>query len=252
MLGKRSKICVKIVIGIFLIFESQSGLYAIQAQNNKENYLQESSAHKKKRLNLDIAQNGVNKIAVEGDRIVKVIGNDKEYNIDGDSSSGIIFLTSNLRAGDMSPITIITEKGFSQDINLRITKTKEPVTIVIKKPILKEKAKAAKKEDLKFQVIEGIKEISSGNIRNYSFRKIDINTLTSAREPESYSGYHGLSELSVRVDRISEYSNRYIKIFKYEYEEKYTSLDLKEITKLFPKSIAVSERGNAIIVVYKQ
>ena len=237
MKNRNRNIFLKITVVVLCIFQLQS---AYAGQPNK-------------RLSLNISQEGVNKIAVERDRIAKVIGNEEEYHIEGDSSSGVIFLSSKLMAGDMSPITIITEKGFTRDINLKIVKAKEPVSILIKKPIIRKKAKRViKKENIKLVAIEAIKEVSRGDTRNYSFRRINIKTLTRARETRGHRGYTALVSAGFEISKISEYSNRYISILRYEYELKPFSMDLKEITKLFPKSLAVSERGNAILVARKQ
>ena len=216
-----------------------------------------------KRLNIVISQEGVNRIAVERDRIAKVIGNAEEYSIEGDNTSGVIFISSRLIAGEVSPITIITEKGFTQDINLKVQKGKEAKSILIKKPVFKGSNPADKNNknkrnvvkgvaDVKQNAIEAIKDVSSGNTRDYSFRRIGIKSLSRSRESVAYSGYQGLIEKGIKVTKITEYTSRYLKIHKYEYKKKPAEIGLKEITKIFPRSLAVSERGNAIYVVYNQ
>lgn len=210
-----------------------------------------------KRLKANISEGGVSRIAVEGDRIWKVVGNGEEYSIEGDGKKGIIFITSKVMGGEVIPITIITEKGFMQDIRLRVQKGREPGSIVIKKPVSKGSNGGAKKGDvevvdIKQEVIGAIREASGGNTRDYSFRRIDIKSLSKSRKDLGYRGYNGLVEKGIKVRRITEYTNRYLKIYKYEYEEKPTALMLNEITKIFKGSLGVSERGNGIYVVYRE
>lgn len=209
-----------------------------------------------KRLNIIISEEGVNRIGIEGDRIAKVVGNGEEYSIEGESGSGVIFITSKLRGGEVSPITIITEKGYVQDVNLKVRRGKEAKSILIKKPVdrgSKEKKESQeRKEGIKRKAIEGIREISRGDTRNYSFRRIGIETVSKSREGFIYKGYQGLINSGVKVTRITEYTSRYLKIYKYEYEEKGGDLVLGKIAEIFGDSLGVSERGNGIYVIYIQ
>ena len=160
------------------------------------------------------------------------------------------------------PITIVTEKGFVQDISLKVERGREARSVVIKKPVLKgnnatEQKRSAGIVDIKQEAIKGIREVSGGDRRNYSFRKIDIKSLSRSREGLAYRGYKGLAERGIKVTKITEYTNRYLKIYKYEYEEKPTKLALDKITKIvtsyvFSGSLGVSERGDGIYVGYSQ
>lgn len=214
------------------------------------------------RINIEISDMGVNRIEVKKDRIAKVIGSAQEYNIEGDRKTGVIYLSVKAIAGEVLAITIITEKGYTQDVNLRVTKAKEPKTIVIEKPHVKEaKAEVKEKQDIKEQVIEVIKDISSGNDRNYTRREIAIKEIANYEKEKKYQedlsknavymGYIALKEKQVKVTKVTEYSNREFKVIKYEYGSKASELGINEISKLFKNGLSISERGNVIIVVYK-
>ena len=50
---------------------------------------------------------------------------------------------------------------------------------------------------------------------------------------------------------MTEYSNRFLRLIKYEYESKPSSTEIKQISELFKEALSISERGNVIIVVYQ-
>lgn len=215
-----------------------------------------------KRLNVDIADSGVNRIEVKKDRIAKVIGNTEEYSIEGDNKTGVIFLSVRGIAGQVLPITIITEKGYTQDINLKVKKANEPKSIIIEKQPPKEKNQVSvNKKDLKEQVIEAIKQISNGVDRNYTKREIQIKEIINYEKQQKmqdnleensvYKGYATLRSQQVEVSRVIEYNNRTMKIIKYEYERKPSNMDIKKISQVFKGALSVSERGNVIMVVYQ-
>ena len=60
-----------------------------------------------------------------------------------------------------------------------------------------------------------------------------------------------LQSKEIMVSKVTEYSNRFLRVIKYEYESKPSAFGLKEISKLFKDALSVSERGNVIMVVYK-
>jgi len=234
-----------------------------------------------KRLNVEISDSGVNRIEIKKDRITKVVGNEGEYSIEGDNKTGVIFLSSKGIAGQIFPITIITEKGYTQDINLKVKKISSPKSIIITKPVTKERQETLQNsKDLKSQVIEAIKDVTSGEDRNYTKRIITLkeikdyvrinsieplgvlhtkgSTPVNNARPTIYSGYLGLEHRGVKITRVTEYTNREMKIYKYEYESKPSDVTLTQISKIFKdalatteEAISTSERGNTIIVVYK-
>lgn len=249
------KIFWKLIILLMMICEVLLFIHLVQASSRKY------EGNSNKRINIVISEEGVNRIGVTKDRIEKVVGNGEEYNIEGDSRSGVIFITSKLSGGEISPITIITEKGYMQGINLKIERGKEARSVVIKKPLERgskqEEGSQQGMKDIKQNVIEAIRDISSGNRRNYSFRKIGIEGLSRTRDSLVYKGYRGLINSGVKVTRITEYTSRYLKVHRYEYEEKPAKLVLRKIAKIvtsyvFPESLAVSGRGNEVYVVYIQ
>lgn len=214
------------------------------------------------RVNVEISHLGVNRIEVKKDRIAKVVGNINEYSIEGDNKTGVVFISASAIAGEILPITIITEKGFTQDINLIVTKGNEPKSIILEKPKLKEvKQTTLPQKDLKEQVIEAIKQISKGDDRNYTKRDIPLKEIINyekqqksqdnLRENLIFTGYRELKNQEILVDRVTEYSNRDIKIICFEYENKPSDIGIKEINKIFKEALSVGERGNVIMVVYK-
>ena len=244
---KLAIISVALAISALLLNSANAGMYKAKPHN---------------RINIEVSDMGVNRIEVKKDRIAKVIGNMDEYNIEGDRKTGIVYISVKAIAGEILPITIITEKGFTQDINLKVIKAKEPKTIVVEKPRIKEiKREVKESQDLKDQVINAIKDISKGNDRNYTRRDITVREITNYEKERKYqedlgnnvvyTGYKILKEKQIKITKVTEYSNRALKIIKYEYESKPSEIGINVINRLFKNALSISERGNAIIVVYK-
>lgn len=223
-------------------------------------------ANEQKRINIEISQSGVNRVEVKKDRIAKVIGNEGAYSIEGDNKTGVIFLSSNAIAGENLPITIITEKGFTQDINLKVINSLSPKTIIIEKAALKEVKRVQESaKDLKGEVIKAIREISRGEDRSFTRRDITLKEVTNYemhKKPEDalnnnadhnlvYAGHKALKGKGISITKVTEYSNRKLKVIKYEYETKPSETSLKQISKLFKTALSISERGNVIMVVYQ-
>ena len=146
-----------------------TALVLLQSHANAATY----KANSNKRINVEISQNGVNRIEVKKDRIAKVIGNQDEYSIEGDNKTGAIFLSVRGVVGEIVPITIITEKGYTQDINLKVKRRNEPQTVIIEKPAIKGlKSTNIELKNIKEQVIEAVKDISKGEDRNFTKRDI--------------------------------------------------------------------------------
>lgn len=78
-----------------------------------------------------ISDKGVNRIAIENDRIAQVIGNEDEYIIESDSSLGQVFLSTELKATKEISVRFVTEREKIIDVKLTI-KQIEPQTIVFK------------------------------------------------------------------------------------------------------------------------
>lgn len=82
-------------------------------------------------IKVNISEKGVNRIAIENDRIAQVIGNEDEYFIESDSNLGQIFLTSALKASGEITIRFLTEREKIIDAKL-IVGQMDPQTIVFK------------------------------------------------------------------------------------------------------------------------
>jgi len=80
---------------------------------------------------VNISDKGVNRIAIENDRIAQVIGNEDEYIIESDANLGQIFLTSSLKDLQEISVRFLTEREKIIDAKL-IVKQIEPQTIIFK------------------------------------------------------------------------------------------------------------------------
>ncbi len=80
---------------------------------------------------VSISDKGVNRIAIENDRIAQVIGNEDEYIVESDANLGQIFLTSSLKNLQEISVRFLTEREKIIDAKL-IVKQIEPQTIIFK------------------------------------------------------------------------------------------------------------------------
>jgi hypothetical protein len=78
-----------------------------------------------------ISDKGVNRIAIENDRIAQVIGNEDEYIIESDANLGQIFLTPVLKTPQEISLRFLTERDKIIDVKFAIKKI-EPQTINFK------------------------------------------------------------------------------------------------------------------------
>lgn len=78
-----------------------------------------------------ISDKGVNRIAIENDRIAQVIGNEDEYIIESDANLGQIFLTPTLKAPQEISLRLLTERDKIIDTKFVIKKI-DPQTINFK------------------------------------------------------------------------------------------------------------------------
>jgi len=222
---------------LFSSFICSSLVVASTAVNpiKAEAFTKEYVANSRKRLEISISAEGINRIEIDKDRILKVVGQQEDYNIEGDSAKGFIFLSTQAGEGEILPITVITEKGLTQDINLNVKEKIQPTTVIIKHPEIQGKDKDKKhhksSQNIEEMVLLALQDIASGNTRNFSFRTVSDEEL---------------KDLSFEVERATSYTDKNLAIFKYEYFEKPEKDQLN-----FPNSLAVTERGNAIYVVYR-
>lgn len=82
-------------------------------------------------VKVNISAKGVNRIAIENDRIAQVIGNEDEYFVESDPNLGQVFLTSALKASSEITIRFLTERDKIIDAKLVVDQI-DPQTIVFK------------------------------------------------------------------------------------------------------------------------
>ena len=206
-----------------------------------------------KRLEISISDQGINRISIEKDRILKIVGNDGDYTIDGDTNKGFVFINSKINKGNSFPLTLISEKGLIQDIKLKVEGDIDSRTVVIK-PRFKLQSKKTQ-ASFESQVTSAISDIVNNNVKYYKVRRINwksINGELINREPINGDPIKLPLKKDLSVLNTTEYiaPNNQLKIIKIEYLEK-RGFTKKHIGKLFPKSIAIAERGNNLIIVEK-
>lgn len=79
----------------------------------------------------DISDKGVNRVAIENDRISQVIGNEDEYILESDANLGQVFLTPILKEPSDINIRLVTEREKIIDVKFKVKKI-EPQTISLK------------------------------------------------------------------------------------------------------------------------
>lgn len=103
------------------------GIMLINAEILAQDYIVPTSGQ----VVASISDKGVNRIAIENDRIAQVIGNEDEYIIESDSSLGQVFLSTELKATKEISVRFVTEREKIIDVKLTV-KQIEPQTIVFK------------------------------------------------------------------------------------------------------------------------
>jgi len=135
------------------------------------------------------------------------------------------------------PITIITEKGIIQDISCEVNDI-DPASILIVPKVLDKRIKSSTNQ--KTRAIKAIKEVISGDVQDYSFKRVR----------EEY-----LPNLPVEIIGIREYSNREFKVRVIECEggtsAPGTSTFGASLVKYYPRTLAIVESGTQIIMVEK-
>lgn len=82
-------------------------------------------------VKVNISAKGVNRIAIENDRIAQVIGNEDEYFVESDPNLGQVFLTSALKSSSEISIRFLTERDKIIDAKLVVDQI-DPQTIIFK------------------------------------------------------------------------------------------------------------------------
>ena len=85
-----------------------------------------------KRLKATIAQDSMNRLTVENDRITQVFGDEESYILQAEEHTGQIFLKPTADNGDKPlSLTLMTENGLTQDLTLELTQ-KGATTLILK------------------------------------------------------------------------------------------------------------------------
>jgi hypothetical protein len=144
----------KILITIFAIITSVNLLHA------KEYKLDEN-----KRLEVRISATEQNRIKIVGDRIVEVVGMNRDYFLESEERQGQIFIKPKEGAGELS-FTVISEGGMSQDIKVKPTEKMGGQIIIIKG--------AENKSSSKLIGVKHVRQEDIANIlKDYSKRGVD-------------------------------------------------------------------------------
>ncbi len=129
-----------------------------------------------KRINITVAENGLNRISVGDDRILKVVGDGELYSLEGDPLHGFVFFKSKVSAPKTIPITILTEKNKVLDVNVFIEVLQEPKTVVLKyKRGIPSKTNSRKISNINYErlTVEAITDIKNGNTDNFTITDAD-------------------------------------------------------------------------------
>ena len=184
-----------------------------------------------KRIDVSVAENGLNRILISNDRIVKIVGDGELYSLEGESKHGFIFLKSKIPAPHTIPITILTEKNKVLDVNVHVETLQEPRTVVLKckKQVnVKNTVKQTPKIDYGSIIKEAVKNIRDNKVQQFTI--------------VSFSDF---PEEGIRF--ITQFSNKYIKVTKIEFSgQRFRNLNLKQ-----GNVLATASYENVILVVEK-
>ena len=79
--------------------------------------LQQVSVHDQNRVEVSISNTDVNRIALVSDRVKAIYGGQDQAHFTTDEETGQVFITT--KRSDVFGISLITEKGFTIDLNLK-------------------------------------------------------------------------------------------------------------------------------------
>lgn len=153
---------LKIVLGLSLIMISKSNaLETLQIKDQGQ-------------IDALISSKDHTRLAVKGDRIAQIFGVDERLNVDLDETNGQIFLRPmpGLENSNFF-ITIVTEKGITQDLRLKANKKEaEAILLNPEKQILKEPS-IQKLESYDDQIIALIRGFSGAEVpKNYYIKRL--------------------------------------------------------------------------------
>ncbi|RZI47502.1 hypothetical protein EDM53_01595 [Rickettsiales endosymbiont of Peranema trichophorum] len=96
---------------------------------------QEYQLNETRRIHGYIGRSESNRIKVEGDRIVEVIGLDDDFALESDSKLGQIFIKPMVDSATKATFTVITERGKTQDFSLVIKPSIDGQVILLKSDV---------------------------------------------------------------------------------------------------------------------
>lgn len=184
-------------------------------------------------LNIEIANTGINRLQIEGDRIMKVISSEGECNIQHDMEHGYILISSNISAGENLVITLISEKGLVQDLEMEVKESKVKRNILLKTE--QDHKNSRKNESKETEILNAIKNIVFMRVEDFSFRRLDDDEVLQIKLP---------------IDRAVEYSNREVVIQQLSCDF-LDQFSLEEIQSQFATAAAISVFQNNIYVAYR-
>lgn len=190
------KTFVSMIIGaVFLSFESKA---SVQMKVDVD-----------KRVSTPISIDSMNRIAFTNDRITQVFGDEEAYTMQTDETRGQIFIKPTETNGDKAiSITVSTEKGIVQDIELLPKKT-SAVTI-----ILKDDTKKYSYDSPGFA--QSARFTSAGDLGSHMFG--------------SSVGQNFSSPQSVSCDYASQLTRIIKKAASQSYDQPSSKIDIEEIT----------------------
>lgn len=230
-------------------------LLAQQANADRKEY----SIDLKKRIIIPIAEHGINRVFMDKDRILKIVGNEAEYILESDLARGQLFITSKLAHGDNFNVTLFSEKGVIQDITFKVENLEEPASILLKPQSLvnikpKTSSSTSRQRDLarissakiREEATNSIKDILTGNLKGYRARIIFGASL--ANKTPKLSVAQPFELLPVKIVKVTEYRKRRLKILNIECAQD-TKIQTQNLALYFPKLVAATYKGNNLIIV---
>lgn len=184
-------------------------------------------------LNMTISNLGINRLQLDGDRIMRVISNEGECNIQHDMEHGYILLSSNVRVGENIGLTLISEKGLVQDLEIKVEESKVKRNILIKTEGRNQNSLS--NEGKEAEIMEAIKNIVFRRIEDFSFRNLDDDEV---------------AKIDLPIDQAVEYSNRDVVIQKLSCDF-LDQFSFTEIRAQFATAAAISVFENNIYVAYR-
>lgn len=192
---------------------------------------QNYSVEPNKRVDVVVAEHGLNRIVVSNDRILKIVGDGELYGLEGDANHGFVFFKSKVVAPKTIPITILTEKNKVLDVNIFVEVLQEPKTVILKYRgggILKANSRKVAKINYERLAVEAINDVRNGNFGDFTV--IDAGDIY----PEAISA--------------QDFSNKYVRVRKIDFAD---GAGMRNIKLRRGAILATTRYGNTILIVEK-